>query len=250
MMEWATGIVTAVQRYTSEDNDVTVFGKILKNECDEEFRFVQQQVKETVSELLKMFLRGKFPLKTNSDIETMLSEKCAGYVSEEEWMDIVKYMYNPTDAELLVTLLRELQQKRAVALLPAKKKLTRNELTQIREKQSAQRNRISYRDFLKVLLDFQLHGHEKFLQTFIDHFQAADQDQNGVINEEEFRSLLENLGVDLDEMEISRLLGLVDPFNNQQITFSECVTLLSTESAGSQETVKMSILQQLSLQQD
>lgn len=250
MLEWAASIVSGVKRYSSEDNDIMVFGKILKNECDEEFRLVQQQVKETISELLKMFLRGKFPLKTNSDIEAMLAEKCAGYVGEEEWTDIVKYMYNPTDAELLISLLQELQHKRAVTSLPTKKKLTREELMQMREKQTSQRNRISYKEFLKVLLDFQLHGHEKFMQTFIEAFRSVDQDGNGVVNEEEFRSLVESLGVGLDEAEISRLLGLVDPFNNQQITFSDCVALLSTEGAGSQEDAKMSILQQLSLQQD
>ena len=250
MLEWAAGIVSAVKRYSSEDNDVMVFGQILKNQCDEEFRLVQQQVKETISELLKMFLRGKFPLKTNSDIEAMLAEKCAGYVGEDEWTDIVKYMYNPTDAELLISLLQELQQKRAVTSLPTKKKPTREELLQMREKQSAQRNRVSYKDFLKVLLDFQLHGHEKFLQSFLERFRGLDEDGNGVVNEGEFRALVDSLEMGREEAEVTRLLGLVDPFNNQQITFSDCVALLSTEGAGSQEEAKMSILQQLSLQQD
>lgn len=40
IIEWATSIINSVKKYAGEDNDVDVFGKILKNECDEEFRFV------------------------------------------------------------------------------------------------------------------------------------------------------------------------------------------------------------------
>lgn len=54
IIEWATSIINALKKYAAEDNDVAVFGKILRNECDEEFRFVQTQVKNTMEELLKV----------------------------------------------------------------------------------------------------------------------------------------------------------------------------------------------------
>ena len=232
-----------------------VFGKILKNECDEEFRFVQLQVKETIAELLKMFLRGKFPLKTNGDIESMLQDKYAGMISEEEWTDIVKYMYNQTDAELLVTLLQDLQDRRLVPTpAPGKKqKLTREELLARKERETALRGRIPYKDFLKVLLDFQLRGHEKFLQNFLWLFKEVDSDSNGIVNEGEFRQLIGSLGIGLEETEVHRMLQVVDPFNNQNVTFSECVALFSAvqstqETVGSQDDSKVSVLQRLSLQ--
>lgn len=53
-LDWAAGILAAVQRFASEDNDVAVFGKVLKNQCDEEFCHVQRQVKDTIAELLKV----------------------------------------------------------------------------------------------------------------------------------------------------------------------------------------------------
>lgn len=54
IIEWATSIISALKKYGQDDNDVSVFGKILRNECDEEFRFVQTQVKNTIKELLKV----------------------------------------------------------------------------------------------------------------------------------------------------------------------------------------------------
>lgn len=56
IIEWATTIINGIRRFSQEDNDVAVFGKILRNECDEEFRFVQEQVKNTVAELLKVII--------------------------------------------------------------------------------------------------------------------------------------------------------------------------------------------------
>jgi len=40
-----------------------------------------------------------------------------------------------------------------------------------------------------------LASHEKFLCKFIEKFRAVDSDNNGTINEEEFKNLVENMGV-------------------------------------------------------
>ena len=41
IIEWATAIINGIKTFSSKDNDIAVFGKILRNESDEEFRFVQ-----------------------------------------------------------------------------------------------------------------------------------------------------------------------------------------------------------------
>jgi len=54
IIEWAGSLIAGIKSYAYEDNDVAVFGKILKNECDEEFIFVQSQIKNTILELFKV----------------------------------------------------------------------------------------------------------------------------------------------------------------------------------------------------
>src|SRR3989338_10214371 len=98
ILDYASSIVQGIKRYSNEDNDVAVFGKILRNEIDEEFRFVQKQLKDTVSELLKVFLRGKYSKKMDSEIQAMHQQRLSGDILEEEWVDIVKYMYNKEDS--------------------------------------------------------------------------------------------------------------------------------------------------------
>ncbi|CAG9317864.1 unnamed protein product [Blepharisma stoltei] len=250
--EYSYAILDAVKRFSTEDNDVTVFGKIYANECDEEFRFVQNQVKETVSELLKMHLRGKFPLKSNGDVQEMLNERLQSYVSEDEWTDIVKYMYNETDADLLLSLVSEVIKHKNYPsdLPPIRGKITREEAVTRREKERSLKTRILYADFLKILLDFQLKGHEKFLSNFLAMFRDADKDRNGMISEPEFRELLDATGLGFEEPDIFRLLQIIDPYDNQQITFSECVALFSTElipMSNSNSGSQVAILQRLSL---
>lgn len=49
-----------------------------------------------------MYLRGKFPFKQNSEIKEMLKDKTNAWIYEEECIDIVRYMYNSEDAELIL----------------------------------------------------------------------------------------------------------------------------------------------------
>ncbi len=60
IIEWASTLINGVKTYLREDHEITLFGKILKNECDEEFRFIQMHVKDTLNNLLKILLREKY----------------------------------------------------------------------------------------------------------------------------------------------------------------------------------------------
>ena len=80
----------------------------------------------------------------------------------------------------------------------------------------------------QIVLDFQLATHEKYIKKFITLFKKLDGDTNGILNEEEFRQLVTMIRVAASEEDVERLLQIVDPYNNQQITFSECLSLLSS----------------------
>jgi len=48
IVEWATAIINGVRSHSQEDHEVALFAKVLKNECDEEFRYIQVHVKNTL----------------------------------------------------------------------------------------------------------------------------------------------------------------------------------------------------------
>jgi len=49
-----------------------------------------------------MHLRGKYPFKQNKEIKDMLEEKINSFLNEEEFVDIVSYMYNKEDSEEII----------------------------------------------------------------------------------------------------------------------------------------------------
>ena len=226
IIEWASAVMAAVKKYADEDNDVAVFGKILRNEIDEDFRIVQKQLKDTVSELLRVYLKGKYPLKSEDEVSKLLKKRMSTTVYEEEWVDIIKYMYNHEDSVSLIMKCKDLiasqnrveDQNRAV-----------RGRGRAQEVDNREGSKLAFTDFLKILLDFQLKGHEKFLLKFMKLFRQFDKDKNGVINEEEFRQLIIATDPNKTDQEIQDLLNMVDPHNNQQISFSECVNFLSSD---------------------
>jgi hypothetical protein len=81
---------------------------------------------------------------------------------------------------------------------------------------------------MKAILDYQLSEHERFLRSFTELFKTVDSDLDGVISEDEFRMLMSQMNIVTSDEETLLLLHQVDPFNNQRMTYSEVVHLLSS----------------------
>jgi hypothetical protein len=178
-----------------------------------------------------MQLRGRFPSKHAGEIADLHAERTNGYLAEDEWSDIVNYMYTEADNKLLVSLLKETVARRSYTPLEIsqrKARLSREGILARREHERSVKGRVAYKDFVKVLLDFHLKNYEESLAPYLRLFNCVDTDANGIISEFEFRRLAASMELGFSEEEVLRLLQLVDPFNNQQITFSESVSLFTS----------------------
>lgn len=256
IIEWAVSIINGIKSYLKEDHDVTLFGKILKNECDEEFRFIQSHVKDTLQSLLKALLKDKYPLKSEVDTSRMYDGVINGQIDEWIWRKIIEKMYDPRDYEILEARFTQMiddkktwklrtnqhDQSRSSILGNsysgaasgpmmniAQKKLTREEMIhRVAVNANMIQEKLTYAEFQKTILDFQLTEHEKFLHEFTQIFKQMDGDRNGILNEDEFRELLIQMRVLNKEEDLIVLLQIVDPYNNQKMTYSEVVHLLSS----------------------
>lgn len=92
------------------------------------------------------------------------------------------------------------------------------------------------------------------MRNFVYLFKTVDTDSNGILNEDEFINLLAMMNIYSEKYFVenaNRLLNQSDPFNNKQITFSECVTLFSNEilmdSDEQGNKVKLSLLDKVNL---
>jgi EF-hand domain pair len=104
IIEWASTIIHSIKVYLRDDHQVTLFAKILKNECDEEFRFIQQHVRETLGNLLKILLRERYHLKSEGEIIQMcdaIQNGPSGVIEDGYWKKIVNKMYDREDVHTL-----------------------------------------------------------------------------------------------------------------------------------------------------
>jgi len=200
IIEWAAAIINGVKKYSKEDHAVSLFGKILRNECDEEFRFIQMHVQQTLSDLLRMLLKERFPNKTEQGISHLHDQIQNGFIEDAFWAQIIEKMYDEQDCYTLEETFRNVIQDRhqsrfsgADKKRPSKRKMTREErLTIALQKDS---EKLKYSEFQKAVLDFQLKEHEKFLYKFIVIFKQVDQDNNGILNEDEFVDLVKKMKI-------------------------------------------------------
>jgi len=113
IVEWAASIINGIKTYIKDEHDVALFAKILKNECDEEFRFIQMHVKDTLLSLVKVMLKDKYPLKSEKDIQAMLDKVQSGYVDTWMWTKILDKMYEERDARILQDDIRAVVDRRS-----------------------------------------------------------------------------------------------------------------------------------------
>ena len=89
--------------------------------------------------------------------------------------------------------------------------------------------RLSFSEFVQCVLEFQLSQHEKFLDSFLKLFRSVDINNDGVLNEDEFSQLIEKMKIGLTPEQTATFLEYLDPYNQQKITFSDIISLLSTQ---------------------
>ena len=101
VIDWASSIINAIKLYSSEDCEISLFGKILRNEQEENSRLILTKLQDNISDLLEYYLQSKNPLKSKKEIKKLLLQKKNGILTEEEWKGIIFYIYNEEDAKIL-----------------------------------------------------------------------------------------------------------------------------------------------------
>ena len=126
------------------------------------------------------------------------------------WQKIIERMYDDQDADVLVQKIADnIASKRDQGqdnFSTNQKKVSREEILNKNIAGSKLSTLLVYADFQKIILDFQLHEHERFLSRFTEIYKEIDTDTDGVISEAEFRDLMQRMGVVTDPDDVQSML--------------------------------------------
>lgn len=117
-LEHCSMFVSALELYSSSECitryncplyssvDIRVFYKIFRNELDENFHEIHQQLNKSIRDLIVLHIMNRYPNKTQEAVQELLDKKMNGIINNEEWTDIVNYLYNGNDARSVLLQLK------------------------------------------------------------------------------------------------------------------------------------------------
>ena len=89
IIEWARNIINGIKYYSRKDSFVLLFGKILRNEQEEDARIIIERVANSIEELLLYYIKRQNPLKSINEIGRIFEMKKKSELFEEEWKGII-----------------------------------------------------------------------------------------------------------------------------------------------------------------
>lgn len=228
VVEWASSIIESIKNYSNDDGMVKLFAKMLKNECDEEFYWTQNDAKDSIKNLISVMQKNKNNSKNKEEIRKIVDNYVNSTISRGECNDLLKHIYGSCDYEYV---------KNDLDMFCAQDHLATT---------LGNNFKIRYKDFEDVVLNYQLRSHQEFLTNYIKKWRKFDTDHDGVISYDDCYKLLKDFRMDSIKLDSEKLIKELDPKMTNAITFSGlCEKLSSTQE--DQTNSKKSLLQSVSL---
>ena len=98
IIEHARSVINGIKIYSNKDSQVLLFGKIMRNEQEEDARFILEKLSNSIEELLLFYIKKQNPLKLINEIQKIFQNKKNSYLAEEEWRGIIFSIYEKQEA--------------------------------------------------------------------------------------------------------------------------------------------------------
>ena len=240
IIEWATSIINGIKMYSKDDGEVCLFGKLLRNEIEENTIIVVRKMKDALTDLIKFLLGEKYPNKSYDDINSMCAiiKSNRIYMEEDVWKSISALLFQNSkhDMDTFIVKVEDFIKERINSeadyeTLNSKGRIRKVEKIIMSEARSEMK--ILYKDFFQLLLEYQIKLRSNYLRDFVCLFREVDIEYNGVSDDEQFEELIKkcNLYPDEESFESNyeRLIETVDNYGNNIITFSDVVAIFDRE---------------------
>ena len=238
VIEYASGIIQGIRDFSKKNSEVMLFGKILRNEIEEQEILIIAKLKETIHEFLTYYYQSKFQYKSKNEIDNLVKKCKIGLLNEEQWKNIVAFLFSDNENDL-----NNLMEK-------IQKHIDKQNNTI--ENNQKYGNSISYQKFIQLVIDYQIKIRSIYLKKFNSIFKIVDNDHDGIITDYEFVKLVEmaNVYSSKEEMEIKTQMMLkeLDKYSNRTIIYNDIINLWNKEMTVDDMTgEKLSLLDKLSM---
>ena len=233
VIEWATNIINGIRTFSPGDIEISLFGKILQNELEENSQFLINSVKDNINSIIMNVLRVEYPYKNDIELNNIRKNYIKNELPPELIQHIIDAAFDEKGKEIIFNKInKEINNRRNIILNnnTINGKLSREEYNKIIEQKQIECNSIQYDFLIDICLEYQIRLHIKYLKPFVNLFKSVDSDRDGVLNEEQFVELFRRMNIfeeDILQQMIDEFLNNLDPYGNRRIIFSDIVDLFS-----------------------
>ena len=233
VIEWATNIINGIKTFSNEDTEISLFGKILQNELEENCQLLVNNLKENINSILINVLKAENPFKNENELNEMKNKYIKNDIPPEKAQIIVETLFDEKGRTILFEKINtHINNKRNMLMKnnSVKGRLTREEMNKIMFTKQNECNSVQYDFLFDICLEYQIKLHIKYLKPFVKLFQSIDTDRDGIIDEEQFVLLIKNMNIFKEDnivQIIEDFLNNLDPYGYKHIIFSEVVDLFS-----------------------
>ena len=233
VIEWATNIINGIKTFSNEDTEISLFGKILQNELEENCQLLVNNLKENINSILINVLKAENPFKNENELNEMKNKYIKNDIPPEKAQIIVETLFDEKGKTILFEKINtHINNKRNMLMKnnSVKGRLTREEMNKIMFTKQNECNSVQYDFLFDICLEYQIKLHIKYLKPFVKLFQSIDTDRDGIIDEEQFVLLIKNMNIFKEDnivQIIEDFLNNLDPYGYKHIIFSDVVDLFS-----------------------
>ena len=209
IIEWNINIISSIKSYYKLNGEVYLFALILKNELDEDSIEIVDKIKKTVYNILYLIY----------DYDVILVENIKQnkeFLRENEWKTISKCLYSDDN---------NLRQKFVNKVSNFIDKIMKGQELIVKTGQ-----KILLSDYMNLLINFNLKLRKHYLHNLYVLFSQYDKKKNGIIDLDNFKSIIKNCGIISDEQKAEEvandLIEIADKDGTGQITFNDTVQCL------------------------
>ena len=243
VIEWATNIINGIRTFSQEDTEISLFGKILQNELEENCQLLISNLRDNINSIILNILRNEYPYKNDLELNKMKKKYIKNEMPPEKTQQIIDALFDEKGKEILFNKINKEINNRKEYIMKNNNingKLTRGEYNKIIFEKENECNFIQYDFLLDICLEYQIKLHIKYLKPFVTLFKSIDTDRDGVLNEEQFIELIKNMDIFGEEniqQIIDEFLNNIDPYQNKHIIFSDIVEFFSKINFDQNQTI-------------
>ena len=140
---WNNKIMEGINNYYKLDCEIGLFKDLIEGKIKESFYIKYLELKSSCSNIILKNLKEKNPHNLNSDINDILNEKTNGFISYEEWAQLIDNIFDYNNKKEIINQIKEFINK----------KNKEDERYQNKNESDIKGLNILYKDFIKFLLE-------------------------------------------------------------------------------------------------